>query len=422
MKSATVTSGVSVQLANNFQKIDAKGKTTIENIRVATKEAPQVAQQAFKVVVAHDLSMAGQLYDLKSLDVEFSRGSLSPQTLSCKAAVDLRTSGGKSNVTISSKGLNLDEYLGDVIQMPGKAAPGGSASNKQTPARPESASPTPPGQEIGPIDLSNLNLEGNINIASLVFSGMTFKDILVHLLVEKNTVTIDKCAMKINEGDVSLTGKIQTNVPGFRYDAALEVKNLAVAPFVDSFVPQLRNVIEGTMSCQSSAKGQGLQPDSLAKNLSGNFSFTMSDGQLSNVPVLNTIAELTRISELQEVRFYTAKGRFDAQNGRITIPELDFVGKQQKLGLTGWANFNQEIELQISLALGAGLEKKVQDIKYIGELLTTKDGYVELPIPIVIGGTLAKPKARFKLSESIKEVGKDLFKDALKKQLEKLRE
>jgi len=104
----------------------------------------------------------------------------------------------------------------------------------------------------------------------------------------------------------------------------------------------------------------------------------------------------------------------------VTIPELDFIGKLQKLGVTGWVNFNQEIEFEVALALGAGLDKKVRDLRYIGELLTTQDGYVKLPIPIVVTGTLTKPKAKFKLTESLKDVGKDLLRDALKRQLEKL--
>ena len=106
----------------------------------------------------------------------------------------------------------------------------------------------------------------------------------------------------------------------------------------------------------------------------------------------------------------------------MTIPELDFIGKLQKLGVTGWVNFNQEIEFEVALALGAGLDKKVRDLRYIGELLTAQDGYVKLPIPIVVTGTLTKPKAKFKLTESLKDVGKDLLRDALKKQLEKLME
>lgn len=421
LKSATVNFVTSLELANNLQKVNSKGKLTVENIRLARKDMSQAADQAFRVVLAHDISMAGQLYDLKSLTLEIARGSLPPQRLSCKALVDLRKPAGKSNITITSKGLNLDQYLGDIIQMPGKTTTGQATRGRQPSARQTSIPSTPP-REIGPIDLGDLNLEGNIDIASLVFSGFTMEDLIVHFLVDASTVTIDKCAMKMNQGEVNLTGKVQTNVPGFRYDVELEVKNLAIAPFTDAFVPPLRNMIEGTLNCQAVVQGQGLLPENLAKNLSGNVTFDVSDGRLNNVPVLDAIAGLTKILELQELQFYSAKGRFDAQNGKVTIPELDFIGKLQKLGVTGWVNFNQEIEFEVALALGAGLDKKVRDLRYIGELLTTQDGYVRLPIPIVVTGTLTKPKARFELTESLKDVGKDLLRDVLKKQLEKLME
>ena len=84
-----------------------------------------------------------------------------------------------------------------------------------------------------------------------------------------------------NGAPVNTTLDLDMGVPGFKYDWSLSAQAIPLAPLVNSFQPDRKGILSGTLSAQAKLAGTGTTGASLQKNLTGQFDMTTTNLNLS---------------------------------------------------------------------------------------------------------------------------------------------
>ncbi len=71
--------------------------------------------------------------------------------------------------------------------------------------------------------------------------------------------------LSLNGAPVNATVDLNLGVPGYRYDVAFSADRIPVAPLVNTFVPDRKGQMGGTLTANAQIKGAGITGASLAK-------------------------------------------------------------------------------------------------------------------------------------------------------------
>jgi hypothetical protein len=74
---------------------------------------------------------------------------------------------------------------------------------------------------------------------------------------------------------------LDLGVPGYKYDASLSALAIPLAPLVNSFQPERKGMLGGTLTAQAKLGGAGTTGASLQKSLTGQFDMTSTNLNLS---------------------------------------------------------------------------------------------------------------------------------------------
>jgi hypothetical protein len=231
---------------------------------------------------------------------------------------------------------------------------------------------------------------------------------------------------------VSSTLNLDTSVPGYKYAFVLNANAVPLAPIVNSFQPERKGMLSGTMTAQANINGAGVTGASLQKTLAGQFDIGSTNLNLSVDSIqgksastrllkflLDTIAmvpELAQnpaggasslISGLVPGRGAASTGGLSGDMKKSPINSIVLRGKagagqidlQQALvqspafqtQVTGSINLapvltNSTINLPVSIWLEQGV---AQRLKMNG---TAEGGYIKLPDFLTMVGTVGDPK------------------------------
>ncbi|UCG94682.1 MAG: AsmA family protein, partial [Candidatus Aerophobus sp.] len=319
----------------------------------------------------------------------------------------LREKGKRSKFELLANRITVDNFLPFIPT---------SATEKKSKI-PKEEKVSGPAKELSPLDLTDIELEGIVDIKALTYKKLSITDLRLNTSVADNIIDVKDIKMKINNADFITRAKVKVDVPGWQYSLATNLKQLNMAPVVDSFAPQIKDKMEGITNLTMEIKGQGTLPHNLQQHLKGKITGERMDGKIGAIPILTALAEVTQIPELEELRFFKGIYDLNIDQGKININKLDFQGKIERLVVRGWVGLDEKIDLSLQVALAPPLNRKLKELRYIGELLTDAEGYTELPVPVGMTGTFSRPKPSLKLKSVMKEKGKELLEDLLRREL-----
>ncbi|MCX7045851.1 MAG: AsmA family protein [Candidatus Sumerlaeota bacterium] len=338
----------------------------------------------------------------------------------------------KCALLVKSDRLTLDHYLpapeagASASQSapgrpmtPGSAAPTAVPSSVgAAPSRPENASAKPQA-ELPALNLGWLQVEPfDARIAALNWQKLAINDMDVKASLKKSVLDLSKADMKMAEGTMKSSAKVNLNVPGWDYAVQAKIVQAQLGPVCDAFVPYLSGSVDGKGNVDVDVKGQGITPANLEKHLSGSVTATLADGKVERVPILDALGNVTKIPVLNQLFFFTGALDMKIADGKATIQKMDFTGKVERMGIRGWIGLDSSIDLSLQVALGGAYAREVNKIPMVGKLLADKDGFVALPMPVGMKGTLRNPKPVFKLTEVIREQGEKIIESVLEQGIE----
>ena len=279
-------------------------------------------------------------------------------------------------------------------------------------------------KEPDAVQLPFTNLTADVNIAQIYLREVTVSNLQAAAKVNGGHIVLNPFKLALNGAPVTAEVDLDLGVPGYKYDASFNMKAVPVAPLVNSFEPDRKGKIGGTLTAAAKVSGNGITGASLKKNLNGNFDIDSTNlnyavGEVKQpvikliVNVVGSIPELIHnplgtatgllgdivglrhgslTDELQKspIDAITAKGV--AGSGRVELQQAVVQSKAFRADANGTIQIqdiltNSPIQMPVTISLGESLAQRIG----MGGS-DTNAAYAKMPDFLLIGGTIGNPK------------------------------
>jgi hypothetical protein len=154
----------------------------------------------------------------------------------------------------------------------------------------------------------------------------------------------------------------------------------------------------------------------LQRDLRSSGTVQILNGEIKEFPILNGLADITKVESLSDMPFFQFDGQWKIENGIVDIPSAFLTGRLQKVRAKGQVGFDEKINLTFDLWLGGELKNRLGGSNIVRYLKEESDKFLRLPVPIGMGGTLSKPRPTLVLPlESVLDIGVEQGLKALQK-------
>ncbi len=234
-------------------------------------------------------------------------------------------------------------------------------------------------------------------ILDLDLRGVSFGDLAGTLAgqaaVEGTAAEISACRLQAGDGTLDFAGRLDWETEAFR--ANIQGRSLDFAPFSRQFLTGNAGRIEGRLeSLSAEVSGRGLgEPDWTV--FAGTFQAELEGLAFHQLEALRDAARKTKIKGLDDLRFDRATLAGHAAEGRLHLAPLALYGPSGRAELAGQIGLaDQSLALTFEAGLGPELAKSLRrsSYSYLAYLLQARDGFMYLPVPLSLGGTLSQPK------------------------------
>jgi hypothetical protein len=342
-----------------------------------------VELRQFGSTVAFDASKTPSQINLSKFQISLTPTARATNQLQISGKIDMtRTNAIQGDLKLTGDSLDLTSYY-DLFAGQQKAGQGKAAGSP-----PPQAGPV---QEPAPISLPLRNFTAEANLRRLYLREVEVADLQFGANADGSRVVVNPFKLTLNGAPVSANLDLDLGVRGWKYTNSFSVMGVPLPPLVDSFEPERRGQLGGTVIIQTSLAGAGVNGASLQKNLSGQFDIvgTNLDLQLSNVhnPLLkgliSVIAVLPDLVRNPEAGLSSLVGGTDGQGGvkeDLNKSPLDLISLRGAAGAGG-------VDLQSALVRSAAFEAEAHGNIRLAPKLTNST--IEIPVAI----SLARPIA-----------------------------
>lgn len=244
------------------------------------------------------------------------------------------------------------------------------------------------------------NGNGRAKIGTLAIADSLFvRQLDSPVSMTASEIKLSPATGKLADGDVTcdLTLKL---TGGFKYVMNLQAKNSNVAKLLQE--AGVKEVITGKLQGTTAVEGTGGLPTIVGK---GRFEIT--NGQIMQLPLLNTLATLLQVAELCEMKFDECILEYTLANSVLQTPVIKLssstiqVTGKGSVSLTDYA-LNHDLTLALSKTLLAKVPKEVQSA-----FKDRGDGF--LTVDFRVSGPYDSPKT---------DLAQGLMKNAVQQQIQ----
>ncbi|MCX6869582.1 MAG: AsmA family protein, partial [Verrucomicrobia bacterium] len=370
-----------------------------------------------------DVAQRGSAIDLKNLRLDLGKTALAPNQLVLKGTVDLATNAAPSALSIQSDGLDLTP-LYNLLAGPAKtnATPAPAAAVSKT------AAPSAEPGEPAPITLPLRQLSVDVNIAKVLLREIEITDWKTRLSLKDSVIAIDPLSLKLNGAPITAKVTANVGVPGYRYDTQLRIDRLSLEPFINSFAPERKGQIHGTLLVNANIRGAGVTGASLSSNLNGGFAVTATNLNLklgdAKTPlirtIINVVTALPKLIQNPTAQVGTWLGQLtggtqaktgswvddleaepldvidlstDIGNGAVSLKTARIQSAALRIDARGGLRFapvltNSPINIPVTIALSRKISEKAM---MLDASTPTNVAYAPLPEFLTVKGTLGNP-------------------------------
>ncbi len=390
---------------------------------VVNDPSGSVPNTPFALGLTLDVAQRGSAIDLKNLRVDLGKTALAANQLVLKGSVDLATNAAPSALSIQSDGLDLTP-LYNLLAGPTKT--NATPAPADVVSKPAAASAEP--SEPAPITLPLRQLAVDVNIAKVLLREIEITDWKARISLKDSVIAIDPLSLKLNGAPITAKVTANVGVPGYRYDTQLRIDRLSLEPFVNSFTPERKGQIHGSLLVNANIRGAGVTGASLSSNLNGSFAFTATNLNLkladTKTPLIRTIINVVTalpkliqnpaaqvggwigqltggapaktgswVDELQMEPLDVIDLSTDIGNGAITLKTARVQSAALRIDARGGLRFapvitNSTLNIPITIALS----RKISEKAMLLDASTPADAaYAPLPEFLTMKGTLGNP-------------------------------
>ena len=344
-------------------------------------------------------------------------GKWDDNTLKLTGKINLKENEKQSDLNLHSKHFDATALLNTFLPLtkfePEKKIKKKYKKSKKTTKKTEKVAfkePVPPKFHF-------LNVNFKTHIDEFIIRKMIVAPLSFDLVMKNNKINFLTHDIMINGGNFDTEVQADLSVTGFIYSSNLKMDQIPLSPILKTWAKEIGDKIAGTLDGKLSLSGKGFSTTNIIKHFKGKAKLSLSDGHLENVPLLNSLSEKLNIDDLEDFYFDKFMIKVTSINGTNFIDKFEIDGKKMKMGIEGYTTINNDLDLDLSLALSGKMIKQIfsnQKSKFNIPFTGDVNKFYELPMPIKIGGTIMNPSIESNSEEFvpmlIQLIGPDVIK------------
>jgi hypothetical protein len=240
-----------------------------------------------------DASVKKQVADVRQFQITLTPTARATNQVQLSGAVDMsQTNAIQGNLKLVADSLDVTSFYD--LFMGAKPAPGKGAATASAPASAPASADANKEPEAIKLPLRNFMASGTIGRFYLHEVEITNWQTTVK--IDGGHVVLNPFKLALNGAPVNTTLDLDLGVPGWKYDWSLSAQAIPLAPLVNSFQPERKGVLSGTLTAQMKFAGAGTTGASLQKNLTGQFDLTSTNLNLlvDNIKGTNVYTRLLK--------------------------------------------------------------------------------------------------------------------------------
>jgi uncharacterized protein involved in outer membrane biogenesis len=393
-----------------YEEVKADGQIGATGIRYASADFPGGVEISRAQLTFTPKNVALNTFDGKMGTSDFHLDG----TLDNFIAYALKQQTLKGTLNFSSTRLNINELTGN-----DKAA-------ADQPAAEDTAA------------LSVVEVPGNIDfvlnskIGTLLYDNLTIQNVSGALVVRDQQVKMDKLAMQMLDGSVTMNGTYGTrNIRKPEVSFDLSVNNCDIQKTAATFVTvkKMAPIAErctGKYSTQFSFAGtldSKMQP--VLPSLTGGGKLSTQQVTVSNFEPISKVAEALKMEKYKKMELNNVNLSFEFKEGRVFVKPFDVKIGNTATKISGSNGFDQSIDYTMSFeiprsefggAVNNVLEGLVAQANSKGASLSLGE---KVNVDALIGGTVSKPSVKLAMKGSSGKGMVDDLKNKAKEELDK---
>lgn len=171
--------------------------------------------------------------------------------------------------------------------------------------------------------------------------------------------------------------------PRYAWNVSLEKAN--AQRVLELFNPSMGDRITGelTLNSRCTAEGSG---ESFKRTLQGQNTFTVINGGLHGVFLLDILARQTLVDSFSNLKFFDFSGRIDLANNTGKLKDVKITGPEHRVDIEGQFDMDGNYDLTLIPAIATGVAQKISTNKWLPSLVQSIPGFMQFPFKVVVKG------------------------------------
>ena len=285
---------------------------------------------------------------------------------------------------------------------------------------------------------ANIDISGVASINKLKYDELNITEISGTINVKNETAILNATKANLLGGNIQIngvyatkngdkpTGSLSYNITSFDMRQVF-----AEVTSVKKLAPILQ-YIQGEFSSDMDIVTKinpDMSPD--LNSMTGTAKFSIPNATISNLPLLEKIAALTKLSQLSNLQLNNTVLNMKIDKGRVNVTPFNFKAGNTNMVVSGSQGIDQSIDYKLSIdvpwsELGAAtgaVDKLLQSSPIAGFANNLKPEIIRLNL--LIGGSFKNPSVKMGKPEALKGDGtsnSNTVKDAAKEQINQLQD
>ncbi len=376
-------------------KVAVQAEFHVANL-VVNDPSGQVPRTPLAVDITADVAKAGQVVDLRAVQLALTKTERAPNSLNVAGRVDMTKSNAwTGHVKITSDGLDVTPYYDLFADK--------KPQTETTTTQPATPSETKPETEPAPMTLPFSQFTAEMSIAKFFLREVAISNLVSKTVIDGARVNVNPFTLTLNGAPVSFTTVVNLGVAGYEYDVNVKLAGVPVEPLVNSFSPEKRGQMKGDLFTSVQLKGAGVTGPNLKKNLGGQIGLTLTNANVQVTQyrlakeVLTAIAIALRSPQIAESPLNWIDAQMTFANGTVTMPGANFESSVLRGGASGTITMQNVLTNSTlnNLPVDIALRRNVADAARFTPAGTPADAaFVPLPRFVSVTGTVGEPKAK----------------------------
>jgi hypothetical protein len=395
LESITINSKTTAKL-DGVDKVAVQTELHVANL-VVNDPSGQVPRTPLAVDLTADVAKAGQVVDLRAVQLALTKTERAPNSLNVAGRVDMTKSNAwTGNVKITSDGLDVTPYY-DLF------ADKKSKTETTTGSKPATPTENKPETEPAPMTLPFSQFTAEMSIAKFFLREVAISNLVSKTVIEGTRVKADPFSLTLNGAPVNFSALVNLAVAGYEYDVSAKLAGVPVEPLVNSFAPEKRGQMKGDLFTSVQIKGAGVTGPNLKKNLGGQIGLTLTNANVQVTQykflrqILSPISIALRIPQLSESPLNWIDARATISNGTVHLPGAIAESSVFRGGMSGTVTMDEVLTNSAlnNLPVDIALRRNISDAARMTPSGTPADvQFVTLPRFVSVAGTAGNPKTK----------------------------